>query len=146
MNVLFLRHGGGLFGWLVRVWTGSPYAHAELEFTGGNRFTTIMGGKTCWEPPLGQDAGNYDRVWVALSPAQEDVVSRFCESELGCSYDWLGLFMSQVLGLGRSDPHKWFCSELCAAALSQVIPSWPKVPACKVSPGRLYLMLLDLRK
>ncbi len=147
MNVLFLRHGGGFFGWCIRVWTGSPYAHAELEFTDGNRFTTVVGHTACFEAPLKpQQEHDYDRVWVSITPAQEGIISAFCGREVGCAYDWKGILLSQMLGLGREDPNKWFCSELCAVALSLAIPEWPPVKPCKTSPARLYEILMDLRK
>ncbi len=50
-------------------------------------------------------------------PLASEAPCQFIKDHLGARYDYAGLVLSQVLAFGRHDPDKWFCSEICAAAL-----------------------------
>jgi hypothetical protein len=60
-----------------------------------------------------------------------EVPCQFIRDYLGARYDYAGLMLSQVLAFGRHNPDKWFCSEICAAALGLPNPQ-------RVSPQFLF--------
>jgi hypothetical protein len=142
MNVLFQRRGGGWYGTLIRLWTRSPYIHTELEFSNGERFTSLAGRGTGYNDSLvPADEGAWTRVPVDVTAPQEAAIRAFCHDELGCRYDWAGIALTQILGFGRQSRTKWFCSELCMAALQRVLPGFCSQAAHWVSPKRLYQIL-----
>jgi hypothetical protein len=50
------------------------------------------------------------------------------------------MFLSMILPLGKADEEKWFCSEVCAAALQKIDILVGYVPY-KISPNKLYKLL-----
>jgi len=66
---------------------------------------------------------------------------RWCRSQIGVKYDFLGLF-SFILGwLGvREDPRLFYCPEFCAKAL--VVAGVIEPVMGKISPTRLYNILI----
>ena len=120
--------------WAIRFATRSPYSHVELivgraEFgreevclsssgrDGGVRQTTILLRREHWD--------------LVDMPDQPDDVADFIRARFGKRYDYIGIVFSQILSLGRHSPDKWFCSEICAAALG--MPN-----AQRMSPQALY--------
>lgn len=147
MNVLFETRGGGWYGWLIRLWTRSPYIHCELEFSDKRRFTSLAGVGACFRAPLRpEEEFGWKRLFVAATPEQEQRMYHFCQGEEGCPYDWTGIILTQVLGLGRESPTKWFCSEVCDAALLHELPQWPHTRPCKVSPKKLANIIAGRRE
>lgn len=71
---------------------------------------------------------SWDLILVQLEP---DAPCQFIRGQLGARYDYAGLVLSQVLALGRHNSKKWFCSEICAAALGLPNPQ-------QVSPQFLF--------
>ncbi|WP_375173034.1 hypothetical protein [Pseudooceanicola sp.] len=120
--------------WAIRFATRSPYSHVELiqgsadlgrEATclsssgrdGGVRETTILLKPTHWD--------------LVDLPDQPEEIGTFIRDRIGARYDYVGIIFSQILSLGRHNPDKWFCSEICAAALG--MPN-----AQRMSPQSLY--------
>lgn len=56
---------------------------------------------------------------------------QFITDRLGAKYDYAGIVFSHFLAFGRHNPDKWFCSEICAAALGVRMPE-------RISPQLLY--------
>ena len=142
MNVLFLVKSKGIYGALIRWWTGSPCVHAELEFSDGIRFTSLVGTGTTFLPPLDRaEEKNWKRVKIEASQWQEDRARDFCRAEINCGYDWAGIFFSQVIGWSWENSQKWFCSEVCLAALQHADIKFQKYTPCKTSPKKLERIL-----
>ena len=40
------------------------------------------------------------------------------EACMGMKYDYLGIVLSQIISIGRHAQKRWFCSEICMAALN----------------------------
>lgn len=140
MKIAFLK-GTGFVDRLIQLWTWGKYCHAELVFSDGVWFSTELSSpfKTSFHryTELSQ---YWDFVELNITPEQEQEIRKFCTGELGCSYDWKGIFLSMILPLGRADPDKWFCSEVCAASL-QTIGILPNIVAHRISPNKLYKLL-----
>ncbi len=71
---------------------------------------------------------SWDLVELRIDPAKP---AEFIRERIGAQYDYKGIFLSQVLALGRHDESRWFCSEICAAALDLPNPQ-------RVSPQFLF--------
>jgi len=129
-NSVFQRFQDGI----IRSVTRGIYSHVEL--ISGD----AMHGQTavCLSAS-GRDGGVREKR-ILLKPESWDLVSmplaseapcQFIRDRLGARYDYAGLMLSQVLAFGRHDPDKWFCSEICAAALGLPNPQ-------RVSPQFLF--------
>ena len=140
MKVAFFRGGRSPMDRLIRWWTKSPYAHVELLFDDGTMISACPGIGVRSILVASLDVQHWDLVAVPIDHDHAVALSRWCLGELGCHYDWWGLFVTQVLGFPRSHPTKWFCSEFCAAALEHADVDLGIDP-CKVSPGALYDLL-----
>lgn len=85
----------------------------------------------------------WDTIEIRTTAAEDQAIRDFACSELYCKYDWLGIFLSQIVRMHREDPKRWFCSEICTSAL-QKIGHLKDIRACAISPGQLYKKLRDI--
>lgn len=118
----------------IRVATGGPYSHVELIMG-----SALHGDLALCLSSSGRDGGvrakriqlrteSWDLVELNVGSSRPD---QFVLKRIGASYDYRGILLSHVLGLGGHSENKWFCSEICAAAIG--LPS-PHL----ISPNRLY--------
>ena len=118
----------------IRLATRGKYSHVEL-IPGCAEF----GRKEVCLSSSSRDGGVREKAMVLKSDnwdlvsftADADAVCGFVRSHIGAPYDYSGILFSQVFGFGRHNPHKWFCSEICAAALGLPNPQ-------RVSPQFLF--------
>ena len=140
MKVAFTP-GKGFFAWLIRSWTFGKYAHCELVFSDGVWFGCSyyapfrVGARDYVEPGL-----HWDFVDISVSKEQEEIIRQWCYHEEGSDYDWAGIMFSQVVRLGGHSRRRWFCSEICAAAIQQVGYLLNFKPQ-KISPNKLHKLL-----
>lgn len=143
MKVAFQKADHSFFASLIRWWTKSPYSHCELLFDDGLMFSAhAKDHGTRYVTPGVLSANEWDVLLLPATLEQEIAVRTFCNAELHCGYDWWGLIFSQVLRLQRPHPDKWFCSEVCTAALQHMGMLFGAVP-CTFSPGKLYKRLRE---
>lgn len=131
-----------LFDKAIRLNTGSPITHVELEFPDGQCWSSIdgVGVRFVNSESLKLDApGEWLSLSVDLTVKQLSDVRDFALSQLGKKYDWAGI-LGFVLPWGCHDDNDLFCSEACLRAL-QVFGDFPGVKAWTISPARLYAML-----
>lgn len=147
LSIYFYKGPGGVFDWLIRKWTRSPYCHCCAVFTFDEGKQVLYEaqnnvGVVSREVVADIDLrpSQWDHIDIPVSPDSRQKVMEWCASEVGCKYDWLGLFWSQVLFIPREHPDKWFCSEFAAAALEQLGMLKDKKP-CTFSPGSLFKAL-----
>ena len=126
----------------IQLWTRSQYFHSALVVDGYILQATTQG---VFKTPFVFDNSNYDYFNIPCSKEAEQRVLNYMQGEIGCEYDWKGIFLSQILPLSREDPEKWFCSELTTKLLqiSEVEEVEGCVP-CTMSPGDI-LKVLDLK-
>lgn len=74
---------------------------------------------------------SWDLVQMNIAPEQP---VQFIRDRIGARYDYRGILFSQVLALGRHSESRWFCSEICAAALGLKSPQ-------RMSPQLLFEVL-----
>jgi hypothetical protein len=140
MMVAFFK-GPGFVSRLIKIWTRSKYSHCELVFDDGRRFSadTEMPMHTRFSTEA-MTSKNWDFVHIPMSQADENKIKGFCFEEIGCRYDWTGIFLSQFIRLGYQSKTKWFCSEVCVAGLQQ-IGLLPGIKPNRVSPGKLFKLI-----
>lgn len=120
MVSLALYRGRGLIGnAITRFWTRSVYSHCELIvgelwysasfMDGGVRAKKIM-----------QKSGHWDIIPIPW--ADEKAIISLFDRTVDGSYDWIGLFGSQLFNRRHHDQSRYFCSEWCAEALGIPTP------------------------
>lgn len=118
----------------IRLATRGRYSHVEL-ISG----TAEHGDTAQCLSSSGRDCGvrakrillkpeSWDLIELRIDP---DKPAQFIRDRIGAPYDYKGILLSQVLALGRHDESRWFCSEICAAALDLPNPQ-------RVSPQFLF--------
>ena len=115
MKLAFYKGKGTIVDKLIRWWTKSKYSHVELVInTDWYSISPRDSEVRCKQ--IHAKEGNWDFVDL---PKTKDVeyVKKFYEQTKGAKYDWLGIFLSQLIPLGIQNRNRWFCSEWCAEAL-----------------------------
>ncbi|MEL6785376.1 MAG: hypothetical protein AAFO61_13200 [Pseudomonadota bacterium] len=106
--------------WFIRLATRSRYSHVEMVLA--TNFTT---GKRLCASSSGRDGGVRFKS-ISLKPEHWEIVPvvfehdftiSFFEKKKGLRYDYLGILFCQFFNLHRHSRARWFCSEICAAAL-----------------------------
>jgi hypothetical protein len=140
MRLMFQKRPQKLWGRLICWWTGGPYFHVGIAFADNLYFEAIAGAGVRVGVVESFDPKHWDAVEVPLTDADTMAMQHWLASELGCGYDWLGLWLAQVLGINRESRTKWFCSELAVAAL-QKVGKFYGVRPCAISPNALAKMV-----
>jgi hypothetical protein len=125
MKVAFYKGDGDKWRYRVvdgaiRWWTEGPYSHTEIVFSDGSWFSISPRNTKVRLERVAFDPEKWDFIEVALTPEQERTTRSWAELQVGKRYDWLGIFLSQILPLTVHDLSRWFCSEIVLAALQQV--------------------------
>jgi uncharacterized protein YycO len=135
VSVIFYP-GGFPGGTIVRAWTRSAYGHVSLMIQ-GMVYEAVAAGVSKHV----QDTNDATATIVDVECADPHALLAWCESKLGCPYDWGAVLMS---GLGQRLPGGYHlldtrqgsydCSRFVARALGLMDYSQP----CPPSPGWLY--------
>lgn len=136
MTLAFYKGQGDLFDKMIRLWTRSPYSHTEIIIDGRWYSSSPRDGRVRGRVIV-PTPGHWDFAEVTMTESDTQKVLSFLRSQIGKRYDWLGIFLSQIVPLGIQNPTRWFCSELCSAALKKGGMRLEKHPQW-YSPGRLY--------
>ena len=134
---LLLMRGRGIQGSLVRWYTRSAFAHCAFLYPDGRTIIESCAGYGVRQTAI----KSWDGITVCDIPGmtvlQWQKLFYWVEDKLGDKYDWSSI----LTFLTRNKPNqnnRWFCSELCHAALnavdSQVLV---RVKSSKVYPGLL---------
>lgn len=130
---------GNWLDWMISKWTKGPYSHCELVI-GDLWLSASPREQVVRYKSIQTDPKTWDFVSLELNVAQVKKIQDWAALELGCEYDWLGIFLTQVINWNRQDPHRWFCSELVTAALQQA-GMLPGVVPHQTDPNELYKLL-----
>lgn len=136
VKLAFYKGEGDWTDKLIRWWTGSKYSHVEMIIDGRWYSSSPRNGYVRSKIIIPKE-DHWDFVDVEVTECAKYEMLTFFKKQLGKKYDWAGIFLSQVLPLEIQDPGRWFCSEICSAALKRVGKHLEK-PAQWYSPGRLY--------
>ena len=132
---------------VIGVWTNGPYNHVELVMydteTKEATMCSALGTKNtvrCKRHIFNTNVYDYKEVELL----NVEHAQRFFEIIEGSTYDYKGIFLSQIFPLGMDNPLEWFCSESCTKAIqlggiaNEVI--W-KVKPESIAPNDLAFMV-----
>ena len=146
MKVIFWKDPSTFFSKLICWWTKQRYFHTELLFSDGQIFSASPNIKRTkfftYNPLSSQPRDIFE---LNVSEEEEAVIRKFCEGELGCRYDFVGIVFSMVFPFQFQHPHWWFCSEVSLAAL-QKIGMFPGVKPHTVDPGEFFTKVITSGK
>jgi hypothetical protein len=129
--------------WAIRLWTLSRFNHVEVILPDGRSLNASTTNGVIWRTLQPSEAGDWEIWSLPVTEHQLASISAFAAKELGCRYDWKGIFLSQFIRLHREDPERWFCSELSAAVIQQTGLLAGR-RACGFSPGALRDTIKDM--
>lgn len=109
-----------IFNILIKWWTKSKYSHVELVIKHGEnpknwRWISSENFIGVRSKLIQYNPDNWD--FIKLTNLNEQDTLDFLNDKIGAKYDWKGIFLSNIFKLEQHDVDKWFCSELCFAAL-----------------------------
>ena len=151
MYLAFKHNATSFFGKLIKFYTFSEYCHCEIIFSDGQWYSSREyknGVSFITGPPNGERMTDYDFFLLPISKDDEQRIRSWCEKEqfnddgTRCGYDVRGVLFSFLpIPIGWQSADKWFCSEICCAAL-QTIGWFAGYSAASVSPKKLYELTL----
>ena len=140
IQLAFYKGKGDWMDKVIRWWTRSPYSHCEIVIDGIWYSSSPRTGKVR-AATIYPKENHWDFIELLCTAEQKQIMVRALESQLGKPYDYLGIFLSQVIPLSIQDPTKWFCSEICSCALKKGKLLKTNRKSCWFSPARLYRAL-----
>jgi len=141
LKVAFRKKSSSFYSKLIRIWTFGKYSHSEILFPDGRSFSSDEAdGGTRWRnQAMSTDEWDFLDVPCTIDHVQR--VAEFCDDENGCEYDMTGISFSFLpVPIGWQSSTRWFCSEICVAALQQIGYMVGHTPS-RVSPNALYKLL-----
>lgn len=129
MQVYFYIGEGKLFDKLIRWVTKGRYSHCELLIGDMAYSADAWTNRVRSIPKNSFNPDNWESITVE---GDEKTAVAFLNSQLSKKYDWLGI-LGFFLPWAVNDSKRWYCSELCAAALA--------IDVRPVSPQDLYEIL-----
>lgn len=146
LYLCFQKNWPSMFARAVRLWTWNDHNHVELRIaddTGYRHYNAdIKLGVISY---MGTELHPHFWDVVRVPDVTETQIERlrgWLAGEMGSPYDWTGILLTQFLPFGRQSKTKWFCSELCVAALQQ-LGMLTREKAWRVSPGGLWKLSKD---
>ena len=129
----------GIIPKLISKWTKSKYYHVELiidniwvsVYDDGVKLNKLRPLSTNWDY-LALDT-------VTLTDEQYSKFMLYLHNQEGKSYDFLGIFLSQVFPLKIDSDSKWFCSEIVTKLLQMLyIEDTLELNPVTMSPSDLF--------
>lgn len=145
LSIIFYKAPGRIVDKLIRWWTKSLYSHCEIYFPDGKAYSA-----DAWDSHSGvrykefiPNPESWDFVNLELDESKLLQLREFCNYRVGAKYDWLGLF-GFVIPFIKQDSKRWFCSEVCGAALKYVGKIPVLTQTSKLTPQGLYEVLTNV--
>ncbi len=114
----------GIYSRAVRLWTRSPYSHAEIIFSDGKAASSSFVDGGVRFKRIAFDPAHWDFIEI---DADENAARQWFTDHEGRAYDLLGN-LGFVIGFIRDSSDKWSCAESIADALGFPEP-WRYSPA-----------------
>lgn len=129
---------------IIQKWTNSKYYHVEIIIE--NEWIEADNGKGLVRHRLRPLSDKYDYVKIEVPECEHTkrLVDTFINSQMGAEYDWVGIYLSQVIKLGIDKGDRWFCSEFVVKVLQILnIESLIYVKPENMSPGKLFRTIIN---
>ena len=145
MKIAFYRGKGKLFDRITRWFTNGEFSHVELVFGDGSYFSSSKRDKGMRFKFIKPKPDKW--VLIELNVNNEHVLRRWCWGEVGKKYDTLGVIGFTVSPFRNrvQSRKRWYCSEICAAALRKAGGARYSMLPERISPSALYSFILASR-
>jgi hypothetical protein len=144
MKIAFKKNPETLIEKSICWWTASPYFHVEIIFESGISFSAYPEKNRTAFTKHSFDLSCWDIIDIPTTEEEDGIIFQWCLSEDKCGYDWSGIFLTQIIPLSFQSRTRWFCSEVCLAALQQ-IGKYPNLKAYHYHPGKLHRLLTNTK-
>jgi len=129
----YIAKNGTFFDKLIAWWTKSKYSHVELIIDGYWYSTSPRDGTV--RRKIIPISTKWDYIEVPLKNRTKKEILEFYERTKGQKYDWINIFLCQIIPLGIQIDDRWICSEWCTYAISG--------KELKISPQELYELAIN---
>jgi len=141
ISIAFYKGKGDWTDKLIRWWTKSPYSHVELVIgdpKDGDWISTSPRTMRLEKRHINYKPENWDVIQINEEICDLNVyrVQKLYIKYKLVSYDWFGIFFSQIIPLNKDNKNKLFCSEWVMTCLLVKDPN-------KYSPGDVYQYCKD---
>lgn len=131
MMIAFYKGPESPLGWAIRWRTGSPYSHSEVVLEGGAGQVSTCFSATVREGVRVKTIRLEPDEWDLVEVPHNAVIAQHIEAmkrQATKPYDVLGVLTFGSPWASAQGKRRWFCSELCAAAIGLPNP-WSYSPA-----------------
>lgn len=142
IRIAFYKADGNFIDKIIRIITNSKYSHCELLLPDGRMFSSDGWNNGIVRYTDKYTLCNWDFVNIDITEYELSTLLSWCDHKVGLKYDWMGVARF-IIPFLKQDPEKWFCSELCCAALKFIGKLSRKVESFKMSPQNLYDTLVN---
>jgi hypothetical protein len=142
LKVAFYKASGNFSDKIIRLVTRSKYSHCELLLPDGRMFSSDGWDNGKVRYTYKYNINNWDFVDIDITDGELLTLISWCNHKIGLKYDWLGVFRF-IIPFLKQDPERWFCSEICAAALRFINKINISIKPYKLSPKNLYNILTN---
>lgn len=110
----YLAKYGNYTDKIISYWTLGKYSHVEIVFSNKEWFSSSTRDGGTRFKKIGH-SDRWDYIQIPCDFHTEKQIYRWCETQVGKQYDWIGAFR---IGFGISGNNdQWYCSEICSNAL-----------------------------
>jgi hypothetical protein len=137
----------------IRWWCKSLYSHAEIVLDDGQTWVSIspfLYSRVTARVRTAVDQDDWDFIDLFATADEILALKDFISETTVDGYDWIGMFLSQVLPVIVKGKGRWYCSSWIAHALSHSgIVRWRKLGIYELPdlhPGRLHGILSQVQE
>lgn len=135
--IVHFYHGQeGFYGKAIRAFTRSPYSHCDISI-GQETYRADPGTGVSLRRNFFHDPRDWKSI---IADCDTTLAERFLVGELGCGYDYKGIFLAELLPFGLQSKSRWYCSELACATVKRA-GGLPRSQRETITPGDLCQLL-----
>lgn len=142
MKIAFKKNPKTIVAKSICWWTDKPHFHCDILFSFGISFSAFAELNKTTFKTVYYNESDWDFIDIPITFDEENLIFEWCKTELNCGYDFSGIILTQILPLSFQSRTRWFCSELCLAAL-QHIGWFSELKAYQYDPGELYTLIMN---
>lgn len=138
-----------LAGRLINWWTKSTYFHSEIavdnKWIAANTETGIK-IVDLKEPMYDKKYDYYELEVPDLTPEQSEIFWEYINAQEGTGYDWIGIYLTQIIKLDWEAKDKWFCSEIVAKVLQMLyVKEFMDLKPNRISPSQIFEIIKNIK-
>lgn len=131
-------------------WKQNGYSHTEIKFDNDMCISASQYENAVRKKRIAANVPEWETIDLSTiaTPEEKEACYAWMKSQLGKKYDYFGILGFLSWFLISENPKRWFCSEICHAALVENVRSyrnvWGLIPPHTVSPRKLVDMVKGL--